>query len=85
MKPAPQILSATLELKKYDGPFILIINWKKAPTYKLAKTSMQTLRNYVKFAVFMAVTMKNAVFWDVKAQFVPHRRHITSPLQRPAG
>jgi hypothetical protein len=29
--------------------------------------------------------MKNAVFWDVKTQFVPHRRHITSPLQSPAG
>jgi hypothetical protein len=25
--------------------------------------------------------MKNAVFWDIKTQFVPHRRHITSPLQ----
>jgi hypothetical protein len=20
--------------------------------------------------------MKNAVFWDIKTQFVPHRRHI---------
>jgi hypothetical protein len=29
--------------------------------------------------------MKNAVFWDVKSQFVPHRRHITAPLQRPAS
>jgi hypothetical protein len=28
--------------------------------------------------------MKNAVFWDTKIQFVPHRRHITSPLQSPA-
>jgi hypothetical protein len=25
--------------------------------------------------------MKNSVFWDIKTQFVPHRRHITSPLQ----
>jgi hypothetical protein len=32
------------------------------------------------------VTMKNVVFfWDIKPQFVPHRRHITSPLQSPAG
>jgi hypothetical protein len=31
----------------------------------------------------MAVTMKNAVFWDIKTQFIPHRRHITSPLQSP--
>jgi hypothetical protein len=29
--------------------------------------------------------MKNAVFWDIKTQFVPHRKHITSPLQSPAG
>jgi hypothetical protein len=29
--------------------------------------------------------MKNAVFWDIETQFVPHRRHITSPLQFPAG
>jgi hypothetical protein len=28
---------------------------------------------------------KNAVFWDIKTQFVLHRRDITSPLQSPAG
>jgi hypothetical protein len=37
----------------------------------------------VRFEVLTAVTMKNAVFWDVKTQFIPHRRHITSPLQSP--
>jgi hypothetical protein len=25
------------------------------------------------------------VFWDIKTQFVLHRRHITSPLQSPAS
>jgi hypothetical protein len=30
----------------------------------------------------MAVTMKSAVFWDVKSQFVPHGKYITSPLQK---
>jgi hypothetical protein len=25
--------------------------------------------------------MKNGVFWDIKPQFVLHRRHITSPLK----
>jgi uncharacterized membrane protein len=35
--------------------------------------------------VFTAVTMKNAVFYDIKTQFVLHRRHITSPLQIPAS
>jgi hypothetical protein len=28
--------------------------------------------------------MNNVVFWDIKPQFVLHRRHITSPLQSPA-
>jgi hypothetical protein len=34
----------------------------------------------VRFEVFTAVTMKNAVFRGIKTQFVPHRRHITSPV-----
>jgi hypothetical protein len=38
-----------------------------------------------RFEVLTAVTMKNVVFWDIKTQFVPQRRHITSPLQIPAG
>jgi hypothetical protein len=42
-------------------------------------------RNYVKFEVFTAVTVKNAVFWDIKTQFVPHRKHITYPLQSPTA
>jgi hypothetical protein len=29
--------------------------------------------------------MKNVVFWDIRTQFVLHRRHITSPLQIPAS
>jgi hypothetical protein len=28
--------------------------------------------------------MENAVFWDIKTQFIPHRRLIKSPLQSPA-
>jgi hypothetical protein len=41
--------------------------------------------NYVRFQVSTAVTMKNAVFWDIKTQFILHRRHITSLLQSAAG
>jgi hypothetical protein len=33
----------------------------------------------------MALIMKNVFFWDIKLQFVPHRRHITSALHGPAG
>jgi hypothetical protein len=43
------------------------------------------LTKLVGFEVFTAVTMKNVVFWDTKPQFLPHRRHITSPLEGPAG
>jgi hypothetical protein len=39
----------------------------------------------VTFEVFTAVTMKNVVFWDIRTQFVLHRRHVTSPLQSPAS
>jgi hypothetical protein len=41
--------------------------------------------DHVIFEVFTALTMKNVVFWDIKIQFVLHRRHITSPLQSPAS
>jgi hypothetical protein len=40
---------------------------------------------HVRFEVFTAVTMKNAVFSDIKIQLVPLRRHITPPLQIPTG
>jgi hypothetical protein len=35
----------------------------------------------VRFKVFRAVAMKNAVFWDIRTRIVLHRRHITSQLQ----
>jgi predicted transposase YdaD len=28
--------------------------------------------------------MKNAVFWDIETHFLPHRKHMTFPLQCPA-
>jgi hypothetical protein len=28
--------------------------------------------------------MNNVVFWDIKTQFIPHKRHITSPSGRQA-
>jgi hypothetical protein len=39
----------------------------------------------VRFEVFTAVTVKNVAFWDIRTQFVSHRRHITNPLQSSAG
>jgi hypothetical protein len=29
--------------------------------------------------------MKNVAFWNIRTQFVLHRRHITSPLESPAS
>jgi hypothetical protein len=40
---------------------------------------------HVKFEVFTAVTMMNADVWDIKTQFIPHRRHTTSPLKSSSG
>jgi hypothetical protein len=51
----------------------------------ISSTYAKCFLRYVRFEVFTAVTMKNAVFWAVRTQFQPHRRHITSLLQSPAG
>jgi hypothetical protein len=32
----------------------------------------------VSFQVLMAVAMERAVFWDIKTQFLPHRKHYVS-------
>jgi hypothetical protein len=47
-------------------------------------TSSDT-RCYVRSVDLTAVTVKNVVLCDISTQFVSHRRHITSPLQSPAG
>jgi hypothetical protein len=39
----------------------------------------------VRFEGFTAVTKKNVVFWDIVTKFIPYRKHITSPLEKPAG
>jgi hypothetical protein len=44
-----------------------------------------SLAAVLRFENFTAVTMKNVVFWDIKTQSVPHRRHIMSPLQSPSS
>jgi hypothetical protein len=38
------------------------------------------LNGILESEVFTAVTMKNAVFRDIKTQSVLHRRHITEPI-----
>jgi hypothetical protein len=34
---------------------------------------------------YRILSIKNVVFWDIKTQFVLHRRHITSQIQSPAS
>jgi acyl-[acyl carrier protein]--UDP-N-acetylglucosamine O-acyltransferase len=45
----------------------------------------QTVTKYVRFEVFTAETTKNPLCWDIKTQFLPERRHITSSLDSPAA
>jgi hypothetical protein len=55
------------------------------PTYASIVKYKNNFTVQVRFESFTAVTMKNAVFWDilVKSQFVAHRKH-RSPLHSPA-
>jgi hypothetical protein len=39
----------------------------------------------VRFEVSTAVTTEVTVFLDLKTQFIPHKKHITSPLRSPDG
>jgi hypothetical protein len=66
-------------LKSYNHGFSLIILAQNMNNVQM------NLFHQVRFEVSTAVTMKNVVFWDIKTQFVLHRRHITSPLQSPVG
>jgi hypothetical protein len=33
---------------------------------------------YIRFEVYTGVTMKNAVFWDIKTKFLPHKKYYVS-------
>jgi hypothetical protein len=45
------------------------------------RTGVCRANTYIWFVVLTAVTMRNSFFWDIKIKFLPHRMHITSPLQ----
>jgi hypothetical protein len=36
---------------------------------------------YVRFEVFTAVTVRNAVFWDIKTKFELHTRHYVAATE----
>jgi hypothetical protein len=43
------------------------------------------LKPHARFEVSMEMTMKNAIFWDIKTLFVPQRQHSMTPLLSPTG
>jgi hypothetical protein len=53
---------------------------KKGRAHNAREHSTVTRVEYVRFEVFTAANMKNAAFWDIKTQFMPHRKHIMSSL-----
>jgi hypothetical protein len=55
--------------------------WKHYATSRKVTSSRTNEVNDVRFEALTAVTMKVGVFWDIKSQFVLHRRHIMSPTQ----
>jgi hypothetical protein len=83
--------SRTLGFQLSD--FRLINCWKNVSLFQMvgktlldaADTRFFISKLLCKVCVFTAVTMKNAVCWVIKTEFVPHRKHITSPLKNPAG
>jgi hypothetical protein len=67
---------------------------KKSQAFKCCSPDIMQLSDHaviihlvkrVRFEVSTKVTMKNAVFWNIKTQFVPHMKHITSRLHRPSS
>jgi hypothetical protein len=70
-----QLLYVMLSTRKHNG-FSLVSSGHEATselvkhehdysTYAQGVLQVETLISYVRFEVFTAVTMKNAVFWDV--------------------
>jgi hypothetical protein len=49
--------------------------WRKFGNEEKENTADEEIR---RFEVFTAVTMKNCIFWNVKTQFVLHRKHYFS-------
>jgi hypothetical protein len=78
-------LHGSADLPPVEKPHEPVVGagWGAYPVWPLYWTAGLLPFGVVSFEVFTAVTMKNVIFWDIKTQFVPHRRHITSPLQSP--
>jgi hypothetical protein len=56
--------------------FIRVTRICELGTTQAATSNRRTLRRNG----CTGVTMKNAGLWDIKSHFVPHRKHITTPV-----
>jgi hypothetical protein len=45
---------------------------------QMLSVELKTPEEFVRFEVFTAVTMKNAVFWDIKTQLLQKTHYISS-------
>jgi hypothetical protein len=64
-----------VEIEDDEDDGAIIISWFKVTSFITSdwlRAGSQKIR-------------KNVIFWDIKIQFVPHRRHIKSSLQSPAS
>jgi hypothetical protein len=85
-KRRTRLISAMFRASRLRSPVLnAVLSGSRAGTelhaatcQKSPLTELQTSPVYVRFEVFTAVTMKNAVFWDIKTKFVPHRKHYVS-------
>jgi hypothetical protein len=71
----------TVALNNFEGTDLR----KCFESLRTKTTCMGVYPDEVRIEVLTAVIMKNAVFRYVSTQFVPHKKHITSPLQSPVS
>jgi hypothetical protein len=62
---------------------LIAVTMKRAVVWNVMLCCLVEVHN-IKFEVFMTI-IKKAVLWDIKTEFVNHRKHITYPLQSPAS
>jgi hypothetical protein len=67
--------------EELSASFIRVTRIGVLGTAPVVTSNRCTLRRHT----FVLRLLKIVVFWDIETQFVPHRRHVTSPLQSPAS
>jgi hypothetical protein len=71
-------LSAILFLLLWYSQWKQFITLLCPSTHLVSSSKWTWIRSCVRFEVFAAVTMKNAVFCDIKILFLPHRKQYVS-------